>query len=78
MNSHQAKKLDVDALKTFRDRFALPMSDEDVMAVKFYRPPEDSAELAYLKQRRADLGGYLPSRCSAAPRVPVPELRKRR
>jgi len=74
MNSHQAKKLDVDALKTFRDRFALPMSDEDVMAVKFYRPPEDSAELAYLKQRRADLGGYLPSRCSAAPRVPVPEL----
>jgi pyruvate dehydrogenase E1 component len=74
MTAHQAKKLDVEALKAFRDRFALPLSDEDVAAVTFYRPAEGSPELAYLHERRAALGGYLPSRSSAAPMVPVPEL----
>ena len=75
MTAHQAKKLDVEALKAFRDRFALPMSDEDVAAVKFYRPPEGSPELAYLRERREALGGYLPSRRREAPTLPVPEIR---
>ena len=75
MTAHQAKKLDVDALKAFRDRFALPISDEDITAVKFYRPAEGSPELAYLHDRRAALGGYLPSRSRTAPPLPVPELR---
>ena len=75
MISHQAKKLDVDALKAFRNRFALPISDDDVAAVKFYRPAEGSAELIYLRERRAELGGYLPSRRRISPTLPVPELR---
>ena len=76
MTSHQTKKLDVDALKAFRSRFALPMSDEDVAALKFYRPAEGSPELTYLQARRAALGGYLPQRRSTAPRLQVPELRR--
>src|SRR6202050_917628 len=45
MTSHQAKKLDVEALKAFRDRFQLPLSDDEVEHLQFYRPPEDSREL---------------------------------
>ncbi len=75
MTAHSAKKLDVEALKAFRDRFALPMSDEDVAALKFYRPPEGSPELAYLRERREALAGYLPSRRREAPALPVPEIR---
>src|SRR5215207_10970047 len=60
--AHQAKKLDVEALTAFRDRFALPLSDEDVVALKFFRPAEDSPELTYLRDRRAALGGALPAR----------------
>ncbi|MFZ1430961.1 MAG: alpha-ketoglutarate dehydrogenase [Geminicoccaceae bacterium] len=75
MISHQAKKLDVEALLAFRNRFALPMSDEDVIALKFYRPAEGSPELAYIHERRAALDGYLPSRSPTAPSLPVPELR---
>ncbi len=75
MISHQAKKLDVDALKAFRNRFALPMSDEDMAALKFYRPAEDSPELTYLRERREALGGYLPARRRIAPKLAIPELR---
>ncbi|MBL6751945.1 MAG: alpha-ketoglutarate dehydrogenase [Nevskia sp.] len=74
MTAHQAKKLDVDGLKAFRDRFHLPLSDEDVAALRFYRPPQGSRELDYLLQRRAALGGYLPARSPRAEAVPVPEL----
>ncbi|MEP1330959.1 alpha-ketoglutarate dehydrogenase [Pseudophaeobacter sp.] len=62
MTAHQAKKLDTQALLAFRDRFDLPLSDKSVEALEFYRPPEDSPEHIYLQQRRADQGGYLPSR----------------
>ena len=74
MTSHQAKKLDVDALKAFRDRFQLPLSDDEVEHLQFYRPPEDSRELTYLKQRRAALGGDLPARRREAPPISVPPL----
>src|SRR5262249_40487094 len=68
------KKLDVKALKAFRDRFQLPLSDDDVAALRFYRPPEDSPELSYLRQRRTALGGYLPTRQADAPVVTVPPV----
>jgi pyruvate dehydrogenase E1 component len=74
MTAHQAKKLDIDALLAFRDRFALPLSNEQVENLEFYRPPEDSAELNYLRSRRQELGGYLPTRRRGSAPVPVPAL----
>ena len=74
MTSHQAKKLDVEALKAFRDRFALPLSDDDVTQLRFFRPPEDSPEMRYLRERRAALGGALPLRNASSPTLPVPPL----
>ncbi|MBY6117171.1 alpha-ketoglutarate dehydrogenase [Mameliella alba] len=62
MIAHQAKKLDVAALRAFRDRFDLPLSDTSVEALEFYHPGDNSPEIAYLKDRRNSLGGYLPRR----------------
>jgi pyruvate dehydrogenase E1 component len=62
MTAHQAKKLDIDALKAFRDRFGLPLSDAEVGSLSFYRPAEDSPEQRYLDARRQALGGPLPAR----------------
>ena len=77
MTAHQAKKLDVDALLAFRDRFDLPLTDKAVEALEFYKPAEDSPELSYLKDRRAALGGFIPSRqlnaTISAPARPAPE-----
>ncbi len=72
MTTHQQKKLDADALLAFRDRFALPLSDEDCLALKFYRPADDSPEVRYAQERRATLGGPLPARRGAAPALAVP------
>jgi pyruvate dehydrogenase E1 component len=74
MTAHQAKKLDVDDLKTFRDRFNIPISDADIDAVPYFRPAENSEELQYLKARRGQLGGYLPARSSSAAALKVPGL----
>ncbi|MBB4263611.1 alpha-ketoglutarate dehydrogenase [Bradyrhizobium sp. CIR3A] len=74
MTSHQAKKLDVDALYAFRDRFALPLSNEQVENLEFFTPAEDSAEIQYLRARRAALGGYMPVRRRASATLPVPPL----
>ncbi|UPK31052.1 alpha-ketoglutarate dehydrogenase [Bradyrhizobium sp. 195] len=74
MTSHQAKKLDVDALYAFRDRFALPLNNEQVENLEFFRPAEDSAEIQYLRARRAALGGYMPARRRASAALPVPPL----
>jgi pyruvate dehydrogenase E1 component len=74
MTSHQAKRLDVEALKAFRDRFELPLCDDEVEHLRFYRPDENSPELKYLRERRADFGGALPARRREAPPVPVPPL----
>ncbi|MFO1302794.1 MAG: alpha-ketoglutarate dehydrogenase [Burkholderiales bacterium] len=74
MTVHQQKKLDVDALLRFRDRFALPIGDADVEALTFYRPSENSAEMRYLRERRAALGGALPARRRTGETVPAPEL----
>jgi len=73
MTTHQQKKLDDAALLAFRDRFALPLSDEEVKAVSFYRPAPDSAEMKYLMARRASLGGPLPARRGKAPALAAPQ-----
>lgn len=74
MTAHQEKKLDVAALLEFRNRFELPLTDDDAAQLRFLRPAEDSREMLYLKARRAALGGYLPARRAEAPQVPVPAL----
>ena len=75
MTAHQAKKLDEDALKDFRDRFYLPLSDEALASLQFYKPSEKSPEMTYLRARREALGGYAPVRNPKAPEtVAVPAL----
>ncbi len=74
MTAHQEKKLDVDALLEFRDRFNLPLTDTQVTELQFYKPPADSAEMRYLRERRATLGGPLPLRRSSANALAVPSL----
>jgi pyruvate dehydrogenase E1 component len=60
--THQQKKLNEDELREFRSRFGIPLSDEDMSQVPFYRPSEDSEEVRYLRARREVLGGYTPQR----------------
>src|SRR5271167_4925076 len=60
--THQQKKLNEDELREFRSRFGVPLNDNDCIEVPFYRPPEDSVELQYLRTRREALGGYTPKR----------------
>ncbi len=74
MTAHQEKKLDLEALLEFRDRFNLPLSDAQVTELQFYRPADDSVEMRYLRERRAALGGPLPQRRSIASTLPVPAL----
>jgi pyruvate dehydrogenase E1 component len=74
MGAHQAKKLEDDALTAFRDRFSLSISDEDVHALRFFRPADDSPEIRYLHARREKLGGYVPARTHTAPALPVPAV----
>src|SRR6266852_1874714 len=74
MGTHQQKKLDDAALKEFRDRFALPLSDEDVVQLRFFNPGADSQEIRYLEARRKELGGYLPLRTVSSTRLAVPSL----
>ena len=72
MTTHQQKKLELDSLKAFRDRFRLPLSDEQVEQLQFYKPADDSAELRYLQQRREALGGHLPRRRSQSTQTLTP------
>jgi len=74
MTTHQQKKLDRQALLDFRDRFQLPLSDEQAESLAFYKPADDSDEIRYLHAKREALGGYTPSRQTRAESVPVPEL----
>src|SRR5580698_9159369 len=67
MVAHQQKKLDIDAVRELRDRFNIPVSDQDLTDLAYRKPPEDSDEMRYLHSRRKQLGGYLPSRKASAP-----------
>ena len=72
MTTHQQKKLDADKLLAFRDRFQLPLGDEEARSAAFLRP--DPQAQRYLQQRRAALGGCLPQRRTAAQPLPVPAM----
>ncbi|MFK8013864.1 MAG: alpha-ketoglutarate dehydrogenase [Gammaproteobacteria bacterium] len=74
MTTHQQKKLDRAALLSFRNRFDLPLSDDDVASLAFYKPAGDSREMQYLRERRAALGGYIPQRQVEAKAPSVPPL----
>lgn len=75
--AHNTKKLGQEALKLFRDRFAIPISDADLATAAFYRPSEDSAEMRYLMAKRAALGGALPQRRrQASTSITVPPLER--
>ncbi|GAB6048475.1 pyruvate dehydrogenase (acetyl-transferring), homodimeric type [Methyloparacoccus murrellii] len=74
MSTHQQKKLDDASIKAFRDRFKIPLADDQLASVPYYRPPEDSPEMQYMKARREALGGFLPQRRREAPHLQVPDL----
>ncbi len=74
MGTHQQKKLDDEALRAFRDRFAVPLSDDEVAQARFLKPAADSAEMKYLHARRQALNGYLPARIREAAKLAVPSL----
>jgi pyruvate dehydrogenase E1 component len=72
--THQLKKLGEDTLKAYRDRYRIPISDEQIADAPYYKPPEGSRELAYLHERRRVLGGYVPERRVRAEPLQVPTL----
>jgi pyruvate dehydrogenase E1 component len=74
MTTHSQKKLDDNDLIEFRNRFNLPLSDEEATSLSFYRPAPDSPEMQYLLKRREALGGYLPKRETTCDIVAVPEM----
>ncbi len=74
MTTHSQKKLDETALIEFRNRFNLPLTDAQATNLEFFKPAEDSAEMRYMHQQRAKLGGYLPKRQVASQALPVPTI----
>src|SRR5210317_376272 len=72
--THSLKKLDLESLRRFRDRFGLPISDEDLPSVPFYKPSDDSPEMQYMHKRRQSLGGYLPERIADFEPAATPSL----
>ena len=71
--THQQKKLDVDDLMYYRDRFDVPLSDQQVKNIEYFKPDENSPEIKYLKQRRYDLGGFIPERTTFSKPIKTPE-----
>jgi pyruvate dehydrogenase E1 component len=74
MTSHQQKKLELDDLRAFRERFQIPLTDAQLEQSSFYKPAPDSPEMRHLTLRRQALGGSLPMRYNDAPSLPVPAL----
>lgn len=72
--SHQQKKMGEKALKQFRDRFNIPVSDEDIADAPYYRPAEDSEELKYLREHREALGGYFFTKREPPPPLQIPGI----
>ena len=72
--SHQQKKMGEKALKQFRDRFNIPVSDEDIADAPYYRPAEDSEELKYLREHREALGGYFFAKREPPPPLQIPGI----
>ncbi len=72
--AHNQKKLNEAELLEFRSRFGIPISDEEVANAPFYKPPETSIEMKYIRERRKALGGPVPSRPTTCPTMEVPTL----
>ena len=72
--AHQVKTMEYEALKRFRDRFGIPISDEQLKDVPYYKPEDDSPEMKYMHYRREQLGGYLPSRRADFEALEIPGL----
>lgn len=72
--THQQKKMSIEQLRAFRDRFSIPVNDDQITEIPFYRPADDSPEIQYLHKQRAALGGYLPSRSSNFESLNIPDL----
>ncbi|MBC2654769.1 pyruvate dehydrogenase (acetyl-transferring), homodimeric type [Pseudomonas sp. MSSRFD41] len=72
--AHNTKKVDVESLKLFRDRFDIPVKDEDLEHLPFFKPEAGSAEARYLSERRTALGGFVPQRRAMSFSVPTPPL----
>ena len=72
--SHQQKKLDIQQVGRFRDRFSLPVADDQLEKLPYLTFPEDSEEYKYMRQRRIDLGGFLPQRRRKAEALAIPPL----
>ncbi len=74
--THQQKKMKTSAVEHFRDQFNVPIADEELDDVPYYKPADDSPEIQYLKQRRSELGGYLPQRRVDYKKLSIPALDK--
>lgn len=72
--THQQKKMSIEQLRAFRDRFSIPVSDDKISEIPFYRPADDSPEIKYLRKQREALGGYLPARSSTVEPLSIPDL----
>jgi pyruvate dehydrogenase E1 component len=72
--THQQKSMDIESLKKFRDRFDLPITDEQVESLSFYKPAADSPEMAYMAERRAAMGGSVPTRRRKGNELTIPPL----
>ena len=72
--THQQKKMDIDSIRQFRDRFGVPIADEELESVPYYHPGEDSEEVRYLRERREALGGFLPQRSRQDGILETPDL----
>ncbi|TCK03028.1 pyruvate dehydrogenase E1 component [Marinobacterium mangrovicola] len=73
-DTHSLKKVAMDDLKSFRDRFNIPLSDDQLKEVPYYRPSPDSAEMKYMLDRRSKLGGFYPARRTEFEKLETPEL----
>ncbi len=72
--THSQKKMGEESLRHFRDRFNIPIPDDQIASAPYFKPPADSAEMRYLHERRAALGGYLPARRAQGNPLKIPEL----
>ncbi len=75
-DTHQVKKLDLDGLKHFRDRFDIPLTDKELESVPYFRPREDDPEMLYMRERRQRLGGFIPTRGESQEVLEIPGLDK--
>ena len=70
--THQTKKLDIDDLMYYRDRFDVPLTDDQVKNIEYYKPDQNSVEIKYIKERRLQLGGFIPERTTYAKPIKAP------